>query len=185
MCGPFNQDIPCFWLMFRRIPWQDPFFNLTSYTYDSIADVIMYHYDFAMANTTRMSPAYPLYSQCDPQWGNDVMESTTVCKVGCLMSSISSALFGKNISIAGQPSNPGTLNAWLRGHNGYDANNDLEVITTRRIGVSAGRPADRLVVGWLGRSRTFPTLRRWISSGRCGLQRLASLDVTKSPLARC
>lgn len=42
---------------------------------------------------------YPLYKQCDPRWGGDIIESTTVCKVGCLMSSVSMALAGKNITI--------------------------------------------------------------------------------------
>jgi hypothetical protein len=44
--------------------------------------------------------------------------TTTVCDVGCLMSSISMAIGENNILIAGQTSNPGTLNAWLRTNNG-------------------------------------------------------------------
>jgi hypothetical protein len=45
-------------------------------------------------------------------------ETTTVCAVGCLMSSISMAIGENNILIQGQVSNPGTLNAWLRANNG-------------------------------------------------------------------
>lgn len=55
------------------------------------------------------------------------MENQTICEVGCLMSSVSEALAGKNIEIESQPSNPGVLNAWLRKHGGYNANNDLNV----------------------------------------------------------
>lgn len=60
-------------------------------------------------------------------WGKNVIEHKTVCAVGCLMSSISMALNGHGISIAGQPSNPGTLNAWLKANNGYTQDDDLEV----------------------------------------------------------
>eukprot|EP01094_Clydonella_sp_ATCC50884_P020043 TRINITY_DN4062_c0_g1_i1.p1 TRINITY_DN4062_c0_g1~~TRINITY_DN4062_c0_g1_i1.p1 ORF type:complete len:202 (+),score=68.54 TRINITY_DN4062_c0_g1_i1:87-692(+) len=72
---------------------------------------------------------YPLYLQCDPKWGNDTMVSTTICSVGCLMSSVSMALYGHNIPIPTNGShvdaNPGTLNTWLQQHSGYDSSNDL------------------------------------------------------------
>ena len=42
------------------------------------------------------------------------MINETVCAVGCLMSSVSMALAGHNISISGASANPGTLNSWLR-----------------------------------------------------------------------
>jgi hypothetical protein len=71
-------------------------------------------------------PVLPLFKQCDSRWGDDVIETTTVCKVGCLMSSIASALAGHGILVDGQSSNPGTLNAWLRGNGGYDKDNNLE-----------------------------------------------------------
>lgn len=51
---------------------------------------------------------YPLYMQCDPRWGNDPMNGTTICAEGCAMSCVSMALAGKNISIDGVPSNPRT-----------------------------------------------------------------------------
>ncbi|GAM23579.1 hypothetical protein SAMD00019534_067540, partial [Acytostelium subglobosum LB1] len=69
--------------------------------------------------------AYPLYKQCDPRWGNDIIETTTVCDVGCLMSSISMAIAGHGIEIDGQSSNPGTLNSWLKSNGGYTSGNDL------------------------------------------------------------
>ena len=71
--------------------------------------------------------SYPLFKQCDSRWGADIMETTTVCKVGCLMSSVSMALNGNNITIEGETiANPGTLNSWLRAHGGYDSDNDFE-----------------------------------------------------------
>lgn len=59
---------------------------------------------------------YPLYKQCDSKWGNDQLgtSSNTICKAGCLMSSVSMALSG-----IGKNYNPGTLNTWLKGHGGY------------------------------------------------------------------
>ena len=71
-------------------------------------------------------PASPLFKQCDPRWGDDIIETTTVCKVGCLMNSIASAIAGRSIRVDGQEANPGTLNTWLRNNGGYDPNNDLE-----------------------------------------------------------
>jgi hypothetical protein len=42
-----------------------------------------------------------------------------ICAQGCAMSSVSMMLNGKGYTINGQPSNPGTLNSWLRENNGY------------------------------------------------------------------
>jgi len=70
---------------------------------------------------------YPLFKQCNASWGNDIMVSTTICKVGCLMSSTSMALKGNGIEIDGKISaNPGTLNQWLKNNNGYDSSNDFK-----------------------------------------------------------
>jgi len=69
---------------------------------------------------------YPLFNQCDPRWGNDVMEVKTICQVGCLMSSVSMALNGWNISIDGVESDPAVLNQWLQKNGGYVDGDDLE-----------------------------------------------------------
>lgn len=37
---------------------------------------------------------YPLYKQCDSRWGNQLMQTETICSVGCLMSSTSMAIAG-------------------------------------------------------------------------------------------
>lgn len=69
---------------------------------------------------------YPLYKQCDPRWGNDLIVTDTLCQVGCLESSTSMAIGGHNIAVGGATSNPGVLNAWLKAHDGYDAGNDMD-----------------------------------------------------------
>ena len=56
----------------------------------------------------RAHPSAP--KQCDPRWGNDTMVTTTICAVGCLMSSTSMALAGHGITVAGSLATPGTLN---------------------------------------------------------------------------
>ena len=63
-----------------------------------------------------LSRTYPLYKQCDSKWGNEQLgtSSNTICKAGCLMSSVAMALSG-----VGKNYNPGTLNTWLKGHGGY------------------------------------------------------------------
>ncbi|MCB0369154.1 MAG: C39 family peptidase [Bdellovibrionales bacterium] len=62
------------------------------------------------------SRSYPLYKQCDSRWGNEQLgtSSNTICKAGCLMSSVAMALSG-----IGKSYNPSTLNTWLKGHGGY------------------------------------------------------------------
>jgi SH3-like domain-containing protein len=65
------------------------------------------------------SGAFPLFKQCDGRWGNDRLGSSTVCRIGCLMSSVSMALAGLGRSIDGAGSNPGVLNRYLSSHGGY------------------------------------------------------------------
>lgn len=68
---------------------------------------------------------YPFFRQCDPRWGNDMMDNLTLCDVGCLETSTSMALAFNNISIGGDPADPATFNAWLRSNGGYDGANGL------------------------------------------------------------
>ena len=67
--------------------------------------------------------SYPLFKQCDSKWGSDSLgSSSTICKVGCLISSVSMALAGCSKSVAGQGANPKSLNSWLKSHGGYSGN---------------------------------------------------------------
>lgn len=93
----------------------------------------------ALARAAEPRP-YPLFKQCDPRWGNDTIETTTICAVGCLMSSTAMALAGHNIGVEGRRADPGTLNAWLRGHGGYDSSNDFNE--------DALPPLDPRHIGW-------------------------------------
>lgn len=104
---------------------QDPNYPITLYPYANVSDIISYAI-LPKPQPTYPSPTYPLYKQCDPRWGADVMETTTVCQVGCLMSSVAMSLAGKGILIGANVSNPGILNQWLRNNGGYDSSNDLE-----------------------------------------------------------
>ena len=63
-----------------------------------------------------LSRNYPLYKQCDPQWANEQLgtSSNTICKAGCTMSSVAMALSG-----TGHSFNPSTLNKWLKANGGY------------------------------------------------------------------
>jgi hypothetical protein len=116
----------------------DPFYNSTAYPYDEVSDVIAYSVsppvDYSSEQSAQTEPVsdtavipykYPLFKQCDPRWGKDVIVSTTVCAVGCLMSSTAMAIGGKSISVGGLAANPGTLNSWLKTNGGYTNGNDL------------------------------------------------------------
>jgi DNA-binding beta-propeller fold protein YncE len=61
----------------------DPYFNTTTYNYDSISGALVY-----TMKHREIPVQYPTYKQCDAAWGNDIMVNTTLCKVGCLMSSM-------------------------------------------------------------------------------------------------
>ncbi|EGG15825.1 ENTH/VHS domain-containing protein [Cavenderia fasciculata] len=82
---------------------------------------------FSTVYSTPVVPygGYPLYKQCDSRWANNEMIGTTICQVGCLMSSISMSLAGKGVLIDGQLSTPASLNQWLLGNQGYNSNSDL------------------------------------------------------------
>ena len=75
---------------------------------------------------------FPLFKQCDTNWGNDIMVTKTICEVGCLMSSISMALNGRNISISEIKSNPGVLNTWLKHNSGYDNDNGIKMLISKK-----------------------------------------------------
>ena len=71
--------------------------------------------------------SYPLFKQCDDWWGDDTMETKTICEAGDLMTSLAMGLAGWKISLDGSPSNPGNLNNWLLENDGYtDSNNLIE-----------------------------------------------------------
>ncbi len=62
-----------------------------------------------------LSRTYPLFKQCDGNWGSDQLgtSSQTICQAGCLLSSIAMGLAG-----TGHGYNPGTLNKWLKSNGG-------------------------------------------------------------------
>jgi len=78
--------------------------------------------------------SWVLYKQCGESWSNDRIgeSSTTICAVGCAMSSVAMALASR-----GAHYNPGTLNKWLIGHNGYEDGDDLVWGSVTPIGVMA------------------------------------------------
>ena len=71
----------------------------------------------------KINRSAPVYKQCDSQWGSNTLgSSSTICKVGCLMSSVSSALASLGKTVNGKTANPGTLNEFLRANGGYQGN---------------------------------------------------------------
>lgn len=54
------------------------------------------------------------------------MIDTTICRVGCLISSVSMAFNYYNITVNGQSIDPGVLNVWLRDNNGYNEHSGLK-----------------------------------------------------------
>jgi hypothetical protein len=163
----------------------DPNAHNTTYTYAEMADILMYALlEAGTAPTTATTPSpsllrgaprvasspvvpfpYPLYKQCNTTWGNDVMLNETICAVGCLMSSTAMALAGHGITDAGVTIDPGTFNAWLRTHGGYEGQSDL---------IEDAVPAiDPAHVGWDdagGMHRTndvpFPQIQALVAKGQ-------------------
>ncbi|EGD82360.1 hypothetical protein PTSG_03025 [Salpingoeca rosetta] len=109
-----------------RFKVNDPGFNQDTYAWTDIVDMIVYRVVPPAQRAQQRTPlAYPLFKQCNASWGSDVMVHETICQVGCLMSSVSMGLRGHSVLVAGTPSNPGVLNAWLRKHGGYNDQDDL------------------------------------------------------------
>ena len=79
-----------------------------------------------VADVSVDAPTYPLFKQCDPRWGSDLIATKTVCQVGCLMSSVSMGLNGWGVYVDAETSNPGTLNAWLKKNGGYSGDDLIE-----------------------------------------------------------
>ena len=78
------------------------------------------------ANACKLSQTFPTYKQCDSAWGGNNMGSangTTICKAGCLMSSVASGMtgFGRKLS-GGVALTPKTFNSWLQANSGYSGN---------------------------------------------------------------
>ena len=68
---------------------------------------------------------FPIFKQCDQPWADDLMDTKTICSVGCLMTSTVMGLAGSNIPINGASADPRVLNTWLKANGGYDGSNDL------------------------------------------------------------
>ena len=62
-----------------------------------------------------------------------VIEKETICKVGCLLSSISMGLNYYRVQVNNEDVNPGTLNLWLRQNGGYTPNDDLKENTLEKL----------------------------------------------------
>lgn len=87
----------------------------------------------ALLVVAALSRTYPMYKQCDPQWGSHQIgtSSKTICQVGCLMSSVAMALAG-----TGHSYNPGTLNTWLTHHGGYVSGDAFVWASVNSIGLT-------------------------------------------------
>jgi hypothetical protein len=74
----------------------------------------------------RQNKKHPHFRQCDDRWRNDKLgSSSTICKVGCLITSISMALNGNGKRINGNIPDPKNFNQFLMKNNGYQGNNFL------------------------------------------------------------
>jgi uncharacterized protein YvpB len=65
----------------------------------------------------------PLFKQCDSRWANDRLgKDSTICKVGCLMTSVAMAMNGLGKKINGAAVTPKNLNQFLLANGGYSGN---------------------------------------------------------------
>jgi len=67
--------------------------------------------------------AYPLFKQCDGRWGADRLgSSSTICAVGCLITTVAMAMNGLGKRIDGQVVTPKNFNQFLLRNGGYSGN---------------------------------------------------------------
>jgi hypothetical protein len=101
----------------------------------------------ALVVVLAFSRSYPMYKQCDSRWGSEQLgtSSNTICKAGCLMSSVAMALAG-----TGKNYNPSSLNGWLKGHGGYVSGDLFVWASVNPLGlVYAGKVANGNIAGSL------------------------------------
>eukprot|EP00033_Pygsuia_biforma_P000673 GCRY01000792.1.p1 GENE.GCRY01000792.1~~GCRY01000792.1.p1 ORF type:complete len:190 (-),score=21.82 GCRY01000792.1:38-607(-) len=102
---------------------------------------------------------YPHYLQCDTRWGGNLIVNHTLCAVGCLENSISNALAGCGYKIGSELVHPGTLNTFLKEHNGYTSTNDLKEEAIELLSENN--------IKWVGKLHpTCEELRKWLDAGR-------------------
>jgi len=102
-------------------------------------------------SSCRQSYNYPLFKQCDSNWGsNGLGSSSTICKVGCLMTSVCSALNGRGKSSM----NPGQLNTWLKSNGGYYGN------------LFVWGSVSKFGFSYLGQSESKTQIVNWLCQGK-------------------
>ena len=84
--------------------------------------VLLFAVAFTQVAASCKTRHYPLFKQCDGKWGGNSLGSSSVCRIGCLMSSVSMALNGLGKKVNGKSPNPGALNSYLKSHGGYQGN---------------------------------------------------------------
>ena len=63
------------------------------------------------------------YGQCEGYWAQQYLGGDkTVCRAGCLMTSVASAMTSCGKTINGKKADPGVLNDWLKRNGGYSGN---------------------------------------------------------------
>jgi len=97
---------------------------------------------------------FPLFKQCDGRWANDRLGSSTVCSIGCLMSSVSMALNGLGRAVDGQAANPGVLNRFLSRNGGYQGN------------LFIWGSVSRFGFGYVGQTRDKNQIRNYVQQGK-------------------
>eukprot|EP00823_Brevimastigomonas_motovehiculus_P005125 TRINITY_DN359_c0_g1_i1.p1 TRINITY_DN359_c0_g1~~TRINITY_DN359_c0_g1_i1.p1 ORF type:complete len:236 (+),score=30.50 TRINITY_DN359_c0_g1_i1:25-708(+) len=127
---------------------------------------------FAAAFAAQLN--YPLYKQCDPKWGDRELgtadecnacgkKPATICREGCAMTSLSMGLAGNNVTIddSGVVITSGTMNDWVRAHQGYyciggDCNN-LKLTVPEKV-------SKKFNIQFIGEDQkpSVDILRKWV-----------------------
>lgn len=115
-----------------------PYFNVDQNKWRSMAnngmkydEILIKHYDSANNGYTIKkigvsSTDAESWKQCDSRWGNLTVRSSTICKIGCALTSVSIqiARSGTNTNVSGE-FNPGTFMQLHRDNGGFGASDDI------------------------------------------------------------
>jgi len=114
----------------------------------------LYESQFFSWRTFAIKLPVPYFNQMDEPWGSQQYDYTdkTIAELGCALTCAAMILkyYGVDKSPTGEPTNPGTLNEWLKAHNGYTPEGYIRWPSIAAYSEEANRKFGTPIIVWKG-----------------------------------